>query len=335
VVRFLLAAASITGASCLVAWRADAAWWSAVLLHAEPLFLVLVGVAVYAALVRRQWGAAMGLVVGTVVAFLVLRLPAGPARLETPAPRWVAQVAGCTSAIPEPTTTLDVLQWRLPSGADPERWLDTLETLGPDVAVLHNLDEPEALAELVARRGGEVHAYPAGGGGPGFGVYTSGEFSLCDREDDWVWGLDTAGGYAFAFVGLGDGTTVPLVVARFPGPFDQPAYARELDLAGAGLQAMLERVQVPTLLVLADGPITDTYRHLLGRFAAVGLRRLALPPNWPVRVGPVPSLPVHAHARAWAGSAWTVQASRRVAVGGGGSAPVWTRLEPALRRASR
>jgi hypothetical protein len=87
------------------------------------------------------------------------------------------------------------------------------------------------------------------------------------------------------------------------------------------------------VILAADAPAPWTYRHLDARLRAAGLRALRVPPNWPVRIGRLPFLPIHPYDRVWAGARWEISASRIVPTRLETRGPVITRLRPRVRQA--
>lgn len=333
--RLLLVALPLAAFAGAVSVSADHARWSALLLHAEPFLLLAAAIGAYVLVGRRQRGAAAGLVLGVAVGFVLVRLPAHPHGSPAQGPAWARDLQGCAAAIDAPTAPVDLLQWTVSAETTPATVQRAVEIIRPDVLVLFDLADDLVLADLQARLGGEYQYHPGGeGAGAGFGVYTRGEFSLCDGQDAWSDGLEGPGGYRYVFVGL-DAVTFPLAVARFPSPLAEGDWAEAMADSAGRLEALMDTVRSPLTVVVADAPVTPTYRHLFAELRDLGLFPVASPPNFPIRLGSLPLLPLHAYDRAWTGGAWTPLVSKRVAVGAGARAPVWTRLEPVARASAR
>lgn len=327
---FLLVAAFFGG----IAWGADATRWSALALHTEPLLLLVLALAAYRALVGRRWGVVAGLALGAPVGAALLRIPASPAVAQHEPPLWGRAVQSCASMLSAPNASVDFLQWTLSDGTPEADVRHAVTIIDPDVVVLFNLADPGVLETMVEEEGGEAHFYPPQAAGGGFGVYTRGAFQICGEADEWTEALDSAGGYAVSFVGLVGDLVFPLVVARFPGPLVAGDFGTVLRSASTRVTDALDVLDVPGVVLLADAPVTSTYRDLLGSIRGTGLVSVPSPPNWPAHLGRLRLLPVHAYDRAWAGPGWTTVASRRIGVASGTRAPVWTRLGPGTRTAT-
>ncbi len=322
-----LVCASLAGA---VAFSADHARWSALALHAEPLLLTALAIGAYVAWARRHRAAAVGLILGGVVGFGLVRIPARATEPRRDAPAWARAIEGCAMALDAPSAPVDVLQWTLTDGVSSEAVQRAVEVISPDVLVLFDLNDPSVLVDLVQTLGGEYQHHPATATSAGFGVYSRGEFSLCDGTDQWDDGTDGPGGYRFVFVGL-DRATFPLVVARFPGPLAPGDWAGAMAESTDRVDALLATIRSPLTVVVADAPVTGTYRHLFAGLTGLGMHAVPTPPNFPARLGTIPLLPLHAYDRAWTGPGWSTLTSRRVGMSSGVRTPVWTRLEPAER----
>lgn len=333
-IRFVLVASTCAALAGAVAVGSDHARWSALLLHAEPVLLTALAVGAYAAWTARFRVMAGGLLVGGVIGFGLVRLPAQAAGPMRAAPAWAARVQSCAAAIDPPTAPVGLLQWTLGSDVDEDAILRAVEVIEPDVVVLFNLPDSAVLVAVEDRLGGEYAFLPPTATSAGLGIYTRGEFSLCDGVDEWVDGLDGPGGIHVGFVGLGRTATFPLVVTRFPAPWSAGDWSAEMADSGERLSALLDTLRSPLTVVMADAPVTGTYRHLFGELAALGVRPVATPPNFPARFAGLPLLPLHAYDRMWIGGGWVPLTSRRVRMDSGIRTPVWTQLDPLESRSA-
>lgn len=325
---FLAWTLGVAGLGALVAWSADRAWWSAALLHAEPLVLAALAVGAYVGFARRRPAVAAGLGLGGLAFFAALRLPAAEApRGEGPGD-WAARVSRCAGALDPPQRPIAVLQWTLPPDGAEEATLHAALALQPEVVVLFRLADPGVLHRLRELRGGEWHYHPPSGQGEGVGVWVSGAFPYCGEEEEWTAGLDRPGGYAMSFVDV-EGTIFPLVVATFPGIDTVIGWGSEMGAATGRVGAMLDALGTPHVVLAADAPVTRTYRFLEARLRGRGLASVGEPPNWPVRLGRLPFLPLHAYDRLWTGAGWRVADTRTLSASTGTRHPLVTTLAPA------
>lgn len=311
----------------LVGWSADGAWWSAAILHLEPLLLALVGVAAYFVGVGGQRSAAIGLALGAMCFFVAVRLPPRAPPPASPAGDWAARVSRCAGALERPTAPIALLQWTLPERGAEEAALHAALALQPEVLVLFRLRDPGVLHRLQGARGGEWHHHPPAGGGEGVGVWVSGAFPYCGEEDEWTDGLDSPGGFSMSFVNV-DGAMFPLIVATFPGLGEGGAWSGEMGAVTDRVGAVLDALNTPDVVLAADAPVTRTYHRLEARLGARGLVSVGEPPNWPARLGRLPFLPIHAYDRLWTGEAWRVTDTRTLPATTGARNALVTTLAP-------
>lgn len=327
-------AVAIGGLGLWTTLAADNYWWSAAVLHLEPLVVALLWVVAYALFVRRARAAAAGVLLGSFAFVGAVRMPVVPAAPPTDAAPWGVAVSRCAATLEPPERAISVLQWALPDDGASNAAVQAAVTLQVDVAVFYRLAEPTVLQRIVEERGGEWKHYPPEGTGVGVGVYTAGSFALCGEEDAWVTAMDTPGGYALGFVDLDD-TLFPLVVTSFPSISAPDGWATRMARATERLVGVLDTLHSPQTVVVADAPIPLTYRHLESRLRGQGLRPAPSPLNWPAHVGRFPMLPVHAHDRVWAGVHWRTIDAQRLDASTGDRDPVVVTLAPSRRVGER
>lgn len=312
-------------------WSADRAWWSAALLHLEPLLVVAVLFATYLALMAGRRARGFAIAGGGLAGFSLMGLPATVSPATPPAPEWAAPVAACAGGMRAPVDDFRLLQWTLDADTSGEEVRRLVSMLAPGVTVLHGVRDARLVRAIASENGAEPLWISQGE--TGLAILTTGVFHLCRDADLWGDAQDDPYGAALVFVGVTPDTTFPLVVGRLPGPGQPLAWGARMEEAQGGLAALLGALQVPTAIVAADASAPWSYRWLDGRMVALGLRPLRVPPSWPAHLGPLPALPLHPYDRLWAGPAWTTTSSRRVAARTGARAPILTELTPAVRQA--
>ncbi|MFN7143147.1 MAG: hypothetical protein ACK4YP_05180 [Myxococcota bacterium] len=325
-------AVAVGAAGALVGLAADRFATSALLLHAEPLLLVL---AVWGIAVLRWRGRpalSVGLAVGTVAAVAAVRLPLPivPASAEPPA--WSGPVGRCAAALDAPVDPVRLLQWTLDGHEDPATVRAVVAAAEANVVVLHGAD-PAVVGGALESTGGESRMYPGVDGVPATAIVAAGGFHPCGETLEWSDAMDTPEGYALSFVGVPPSTVFPLVVTRFPGPLPPGDWGARMSAATDRVVDAIAGLQGASTVLVADAPAPRTYRHLDGRMAAVGLASVPVPPSWPARVGPVPLLTLHPYGRMWAGPIWRVTRTSRVLAPEGTHAPVLAVLEGPRRPA--
>lgn len=325
----IAAALAVTGA--VLGFAADRWWWTAVLLHAEPLLLIAVLFAVYLALASDRRARAFAIAGGGLFGFGFLRAPAAYGPAVPPSPEWARTVAWCAASLPPPVDDFRLLQWTLDPSVGRDDVRELVSLLAPGVTVLQGVADERLPRELAGEFGGEYLWVPRADGG--LALVTTGVFHLCRDASSWGEAQEDPYGATLVFAGVTPETAFPLLVGRLPGPEHPVGWAGRSAAARDRLAAILGAVQAPTTIVAADASAPWTYRRLDGGMGALGLRAVPVPPNWPAHLGAGPGLPIHPYDRLWTGSAWTTTSSRRVQVDVGVRAPVLTELTPATRQA--
>lgn len=315
-------------AAALTARSAEAAGWSAAVLIAEP-FLAVAGAALaYLAFSTGRRAIGWGLLVAWIASAIVVRLPRPAVPTVEDASPFGRTIAGCAPSLRLATGGFSLLQWTV-NGVPTEQVVAAVVAQQADVSVLFGSDDPGLGEGIVAALGGEVHAHPDGE--TRVMVHTRGVFHACGDEEEWTEGLDGPVGYALAFVGAGEGITLPILAARLPHLGDDAGYAASRAVSEARLAATLTAMQSSLAVVAADAEAPWNFRRLDAWMRALALAPVRVPPSWPARVGSVPVLPLHPFDRAWAGPAWKVQSSRRIGAPAGARDAVLTQFEPAVR----
>ncbi len=322
----------IVVAGAWVAWSADDARWSALVLHAEPFLLVAAAFAVYGALVTRRPARAVGLLVGTVVTAALLRVP-GRGPDGDPLQGWnpnerqdLTRVVGCARDLAPPADDVRLLMWTVNDEVPAADVRAVVEAVEPDVTVLHGVRDA-GLADAVREDlgGDSIHIAPEGGG-RGAVVHTRGVFHLCGELARWGEAEDSPTPVTVLFAGTTPDTAFPLIVGRLPGPWEGPVWEPRSGRARIARVAAL--LGAESTVVALDASAAWTYRHLDGHLSGAELAPLSVPPSWPTRVGPVRVLPLQPYDRAWAGRAWRAKRNWRLQAPGP-RAPVLLELSPA------
>lgn len=319
---------SVVIAAAWVARSAESTGWSAAVLIAEPFLAVAFAAVVYACFSTGRRALATGLLVAGVLSAAILRLPRpAVATVEESSP-FGRTVAGCAPSLRLATGGFSLLQWTA-AGVPAEKVVDAVVAQEADVTVLFGVGDPGVGAAVAAALGGEVHEHAEGE--TRVVVHTRGVFHPCGDEEEWTEGLEGPVGYTLAFVGAGEGVTLPLVAARLPHLRDSERYAVLRARSEARLAATLTAMQSSLAVVAADAEAPWSFRRLDAWMRALSLVPVRVPPSWPARAGGLPLLPLHPFDRVWAGPAWTVERSRRVAVPDGVRDAVRTEFQPAVR----
>ena len=311
----------------VVGWYADSMGWSARILSLEPLLLVLGAWAAYGLLVRKRWIEGIFLATGVSLAAVAIRLPFPPpndAHLSSDLPAWLPKVEECMGAVIWPSDGVRLLQWTLPmSGVDVDEVLRVADSFRPDLLVLSSSHDPGLASKLQDQLGGEYQLQEPAESFGGRIVLARGLFHQCGESTEWVHGASH-----FSFAGVTNATRVPLLVTSHPGPLSggdwsqvQQGWGQDLELVG--------RIQSPALIVVASAPALPTWRYLEESMVRASLFTAPSPPSWPVRMGPLPMLPLQTHERLWAGPGWRVAAAERIPSSLGNTAAILTSLEPA------
>lgn len=323
----------LIGMGATVGVLSDYLWWSALLLQLEPFLLVGGAFLVWLRWSSAQWARGAVALVGVVISFVLVRVP-WPVypQVQSEPPPWPSQLAGCSANVKWPVDSVRVLQWTVGGTVDVAEVYTTAIALKPDIFVLDGADSQALVQRIHGELGGEYHAHFR----PELGsvvIFTRGLFQRCGEDEEWLRDDNTESLGSFAYVGVTPDTVVPLLVARYGRPLSpEHWYATVIDASTQDVLA-LQPIISPVTIVLANALTSATYRLLPERFRRLGLMTLPTPPNWPYHVGPLPMLPLHTYDRAWAGPAWELVESRRVAVDSGRRAPILTTLRPRDRTA--
>lgn len=310
----------LAGVGLFAGWGADRYWASALLLHAEPLLLVLAVWAIAALRWNDRAGLSFGVSLGVIAMVAGMRVPFPVAVEAGTPPPWIGPVSRCAAALDMPLTSVRILQWTLDASVSPSAVRDVVERATPNVVVLHGFVVPSAVAAVVDVVGGEAQVH--GEGENAVAVVTAGGFHPCGETLEWTSGDDDIGdGYVLSFVGVPPRTIVPLVVTRFPSP-NEPEWATRMDAATARVFDLVGALEGASTVVVADAAAPRTFRHLDGGMAATGLSTVPLPPSWPARLGPVPLLTLHPYGRMWSGPLWRIVDTQRLSASSGTHAPV-------------
>lgn len=319
--------------SVWVAISADAAGWSALILHAEPLLWLAAALGAYGAVQVRRYSLAVLLVFGTTGAAVLWRLPLPAPRPVAPAPAppaWLGSVRRCAASLAAPEGGVSLLQWTVDPGMDAAAIVRTVVALSPDVTVLHRLTDASVLDRIQGALGGDILLEAAEAPWNSVGLHTRGEFPLCGPAGVWREGAAPGPGYLLAFVSPAEDRTFPLLVTRLPEPYLSPEWATSVDVTLQQLGVVFDALAAPAALLVADASATATYHVLNARLGESGMRVIPTPPNWPIHVEGLAFLPLHPYDRAWSGPAWSPRAWR-VDVDAGTHAPLYFTLEPARR----
>jgi hypothetical protein len=324
--RFLAPAAvalGLAGAGALAGWAGEAHRASALVLHGEPLVLVLLLWAVATARWAGRVGLSFGFSFGAIGFAAGLRLPLAVAAHEGVPPDWTSPVARCAAALRMPEAPVRLLQWTVDPTVGNAAVRAVVAATEADVVVLHGVTEYSQVAGLDDLRGGEQRVVGHERGATY--VLATGGFHPCGDEAEWTNDVGARDGYTLAFVGVPPATIFPLLVTALPGPLAED-YARRIAATTEALYDVLGGLQGASTVLVADARAPRTYRSLDARLAGLGLGPVPVPPSWPARLGPVPVLPLHPYARVWAGPAWREADARPVVTYTGRFAPVLTEL---------
>lgn len=312
-------ALGLAGAGALAGWAGEAHRASALVLHGEPLVLVLLLWAVATARWAGRPGLSVGFSLGAIGFAAGLRLPLPVEAHEGTAPPWTSPVARCAAALRMPEAPVRLLQWTLDPTVDNAAVRAVVAATEADVVVLHGVTEYAQVAGLDDLRGGEQRVVGHATGATY--VLATGGFHPCGDNAEWTTDVGPGDGYTVAFVGVPPATIFPLVVTALPGPLAED-YAGRMAATTGALYDVLGGLQGASTVLVADARATRTYRTLDVRLAGLGLGTVPVPPTWPARLGPVPFLTLHPYARVWAGPAWREASARQVATYVGRFAPV-------------
>jgi hypothetical protein len=328
-----LALSALAGLGALVGVGADRFALTALVLHAEPVLLVLAVWSIAAARWSGRLGLALALSAGTVLASAALRAPWPLAPAAADPPPWVSPVARCAAALRTPADTVRLLQWTLDGSEEPAAILDVVTESAANVVVLHGAPTPAVVDTIVSNLGGESRLHGSEGGATA--VIAQGGFHPCGEGLQWSEAMDTPDGLTLAFVGVPPSTIFPLVVTRLPHPATTADWGARMDTASGRLLNVLAGLQGPSTVVVADASAPRTYRNLDGRMAAVGLSSAPVPPTFPAHLGPIPLLPLHPYTRVWAGPIWRLSRVDALGVPRGQRAPVLAVLDGPHRAPDR
>ncbi len=316
----------LAAAGALVGWGADRYVLSALILHAEPILLVVAAWAVLGALWARERELAYALAIGVVAAVVSVRLPFGVSPSRGLPPEWSTAVHRCAAALSPPADDVRILQWTLDGTEAASQVRAVVGGAAPGVVVLYGIADEELVGAVLDEVGGESRFFPPEGGSPGLAIVAAGGFHPCGETLEWTDGMDSPYGYTLAFVGVPDSTVFPLLVTRFPGPLDTSGWAERMNASTQRVYELVAGLQGASTVVVADAPAPRTYRALDRRMASAGVSTVAVPTSWPARVGGVPMLTLHPYDRVWVGPSWASATSARAAAPAGGRAPVLTVL---------
>lgn len=253
---------------------------TAALMWAEPLPAVVGIAAVHLCFSsgRGLWGLACA---ATTAAFLLSSrlLPSLPPALVARS----AVPAGVDACVPEVPESLILTHWR---GANDAAVINALV----DQADVLILSEP-ALdpADLWSEPDGELMFAR-----DDLWVWARAGFAACGDADRWAVGRLGV----LVFAAPTAATAVPLFISTLPS-FGDALHTEAGALADAALT-----LGNATAVVIADADFPTSYRHTDLRLASAGQRSIALPPNAPNRLGPLPFLTLRPTVKLWAGSAW-------------------------------
>ena len=305
--------ALLIGAGMFTGWLADESRITALVLIWEPV-LDLCGVLLaYALWARRYRYPAATLLAGTMCSFLAVRLPwppPGDQEAEFP-PRWADNVQTCLPAIPPPKERFQVLQWTVDATTPPAAVISVAVATRPEVVVLSGTTDREIGDRLVEELGGEYQIDPPEGEEmPGRLVFTRGAFNICGREVDSedVWTHEHT---ALRFVHFSQESVVPLFTTTQPGAWSRERW-EDTRTGWHRAQQLAALLYSPSMLVIVDAPVLPTWRHTNSAMQRIKLFPAPSVPNWPMRLGPLPMLPLHPLDRLWVGSALRVQSTRRL-----------------------
>ncbi len=283
---------------------------------------------VYGAAVRKLWwtmAAGAGSMIGTLA---ILHQPVRPVSPALPPP-WVGEVQGCAQSLTPPEAPVRILQWTLEDVGDAAGIVDLVQSVQPDVTVLHGRLGRGIGAALVEAMGGEFVVREPTAGEDGRVVHTTGAFHLCGRTSDWSEGVEGPYGTSLLFVGAHERAVFPLVVSRLPAVGDELVdWGAEASRARGRLAGIAEVIGATSTVAVADSSAALGYRHLEGAMLGAGLARVPSPPSGPVRWMGLPVLAVQPWDEAWIGPAWSVRASKRLAVEDGVRGAIVTDLAP-------
>lgn len=244
-------------------------------------------------------------------------------------PTWADHVQRCARALAPPLDPVRLLQWTLSGDEDVALLVGRVVAAAPDVAILNGPVGPALGRALTEELGGEFVHRPASGRDDGRLVLTRGTFHRCGDASHWSDTVDDPYGATLLFVGTSSETAWPLVVGRLPAPWvPEHDWARVARSARDRAAALAEVLDAPSLVVAMDSPRGSASRALDA--AMLGARLLPTPaaPNWPVRLGVLPMIPLHPWDRAWVGPAWRFVRSQRTPARLGDRDPLLTELHP-------
>ncbi len=305
-------------AGLLVGWVADGSLFSAILLFAEPLLVVLAVYCVLLQLLQGRVALSVALAVGVGGGLASLHLPAEEVMPRGLQPAWAETLRSCAAAAAPPRGPIRVLHADVGSSGVLSE--DAARELGraADIVVLQGTTSPASGRALARVVGGQFKDQRAPDGG--LTVVVRGGFRACGGTDDaWALSLPAVGDHgAIGLVTLAQvegAGVVPLVALRLDGmhnPTRWGGWPERLADGGARIASVVRAINPRHAVVVGDLGVPPSFRKLGGLLAGAGLYEQPMPPTWPATLGPLPALPLHRLDRLWTGSAWTTRTTHTV-----------------------
>lgn len=324
-----------------LAWMGESSLLGALLLLFEPVAVVGAAYAVLWQLASRRWFLGTALALGLAGGFAALHLPARPSPPADLRPEWTRELRACSDFAEEIRGPVRLVQWSLADGTELSPEATAMLGAQADLIVLHGTPTGQAGALLAQVTGGDARFYPPSDTGEGgMTIVVRGRFDSCGKQDAWGLDLPASEGHgARAMVtyprveGVGPFALVTVRLDPPHGPSRWSGWPARLEDSSRRLAAMVQAIDASRVVLLGDFGAPATFRLLAGRLQGAGLTEQALPPSWPLRLGPVPTLPVHRFDRLWAGDEWAFGGAEALPGYGQPRTPIASTLLPEVMQA--
>lgn len=290
---------------------------SSIWLHLLEPWLLAVSLAVIGSLLlERQHRAAVAIAGVMVGGSLFLRAPVA---FESPVfdrPRHLRPLKACTILGKPPVGPVRLALWTLDPGRSPQRGVEAILAVEPDIVVLRGTDRPGVAMRIQDSLGGEAKVSATDTGG--LIAVTRGNFQYCGGEQDqWVFDLPSRGNESstgvVSFPFVNDVGVVPLMLGQVAGPSglaDALPWSDRVHEGASTMAVAADMLGGERLVLVADFFAPPSAGSLARPLSQVGLRWAPSGPNWPQRSGTVLGMEQHPMDQVWVGSQWTVQNTR-------------------------
>ncbi len=315
VTKWLLTLAGVFAALGLVA-KCVGSPYSVWLNLLEPWLLAGLAALIGSLLLENQFRIAAAVGSMVVGGSLLLRAPVNIATPDVDRPRHLRALKGCAVLAKEPTGPIRLAVWTIDYGGAVQRGLDAILDLQPDIVVLRGTDRPGVAMRLQEALNGEAKVSATRTGG--LIAATRGNFQYCGGEEDqWTFdlpawdGRNSSGVVSFPYVE--DIGVVPLMLGQVEGPegvFDFLDWPVRVHQGASTMAVAAEFVGGSNLVMVADFFAPPASPSLALPLTGAGLSWATSAPNWPHRVGAIPSMGQHPLDQVWVGPNWSVQNTR-------------------------